>query len=215
MSRSTPIHRECVITLIQEGMSIGAIVWRFGCHHTRPTILRLDDHFQVTRFTSDQERSGRHTWQRLDKTDASSAESHAASSPYCCYCEGFISVYTVHHRTALLVCRGRMSTQYYCGNMPRHHVRSLFRHQDLYTFQHENAQVHTWKHCVSARMAFPLSFLLPIEHLFDDIERPLSRSSTSKSLEEALLRDWRMIPWVAIFRSLSPPYGNFAWRVYC
>lgn len=102
------------------------------------------------------------------------------------------------------MCRGRINAQYDGDNVSRHYVVPLFRcHEDLYTFQHKNAQVHP-------ALSPDLS---PIDHLWDNIRCHHSQGSQQQNLcqlEASLLQAWRSIhvTQAVIQRLFSPMWQH-------
>ncbi|XP_067678703.1 uncharacterized protein [Haliotis asinina] len=114
---------------------------------------------------------------------------------------------TDRHRTPLHICRGRVNAVYYRDQMLQNHVAPFFnQHHDVHKFQHNNARAHTARVSMQylAQKNIPVlqwpaqsPDLSPIEHLWDEIGRRLSRRhqmDNIRELEVALVREWNAIP---------------------
>lgn len=112
-----------------------------------------------------------------------------------------------HHRTALIVCRGRVNAVYYRDNILQNNVVPFFhQHQDLHTFQQDNARAHTARVSIQylANNNIPLLHwpalspdLSPIEHLWDYIGQRLAvrpQINNLGELDNALQQEWNAVP---------------------
>lgn len=123
---------------------------------------------------------------------------------------------TYRHRTPLHICRGRVNAVYYRDQVLQNHVVPFFnQHNDVHTFQQDNARAHTARVSMQylAQQNIPVlqwpalsPDLSPIEHLWDEIGRRLSRRrqmDNVRQLEAALVQEWNAIPQNTIQRLIN------------
>lgn len=119
---------------------------------------------------------------------------------------------TTRYRTTLHVFDGNVNARSYQNDVLQGHVVPFFQmHEDVHTFQQDNARAHTAIACTTFLMQQTFEVLpwpayspdlSPIEHLWDELGRrvnTLYNPRTRDQLRDALIQEWNSITQQSIY----------------